>query len=131
MEFAYDGGGLAKGGTVTLYLDGDKVGEGRVEATVPMIFSADETADVGSQRVHGRRVVSRRGSGAFELARGASAPRIAWSSFRCRSSTPARFTATSDCRPGRRISSPTEPRTSPSPMLSRRSARSPSVDSWP
>jgi arylsulfatase len=48
MEFAYDGGGLAKGGTVTLYLDGDKVGEGRVEATLPMIFSGDETCDVGS-----------------------------------------------------------------------------------
>jgi arylsulfatase A-like enzyme len=48
MEFAYDGGGLGKGGTVTLYLDGDKVGEGRVENTVPMVFSADETADVGS-----------------------------------------------------------------------------------
>jgi arylsulfatase len=47
MEFAYDGGGLAKGGTVTLYIDGDKVGEGRVEGTVPMIFSGDETADVG------------------------------------------------------------------------------------
>jgi arylsulfatase A-like enzyme len=47
MEFAYDGGGLAKGGTVTLYLDGAKVGEGRVEATVPMLFSGDETADVG------------------------------------------------------------------------------------
>jgi arylsulfatase A-like enzyme len=47
MEFAYDGGGLAKGGTVTLYLDGDQVGQGRVEATVPLIFSADETADVG------------------------------------------------------------------------------------
>jgi arylsulfatase len=48
MEFAYDGGGLAKGGTVTLYVDGDKVGEGRVEATVPLIFSGDETCDVGS-----------------------------------------------------------------------------------
>src|SRR4051794_2177699 len=47
MEFAYDGGGLAKGGTVTLYVDGDKTGEGRVGATVPLIFSADETADVG------------------------------------------------------------------------------------
>jgi arylsulfatase len=47
MEFGYDGGGPAKGGTVTLYLDGDQVGEGRVEATVPLIFSADETADVG------------------------------------------------------------------------------------
>jgi arylsulfatase A-like enzyme len=47
MEFGYDGGGPGKGGTVTLYLDGDQVGEGRVEATVPLIFSADETADVG------------------------------------------------------------------------------------
>src|SRR6185312_17500233 len=47
MGFAYAGGGLAKGGTATLYLDGDKVGEGRVEATVPLIFSGDETADVG------------------------------------------------------------------------------------
>jgi hypothetical protein len=47
MEFAYDGGGLAKGGTVTLYVDGDKVGAGRVEATVPMVFSLDETTDVG------------------------------------------------------------------------------------
>jgi arylsulfatase len=47
MEFGYDGGGPGKGGTVTLYLDGDEVGEGRVEATVPLIFSADETADVG------------------------------------------------------------------------------------
>jgi arylsulfatase len=48
MEFAYDGGGLAKGGTVTLYVDGDEVAEGRVEATVPLIFSGDETCDVGS-----------------------------------------------------------------------------------
>jgi arylsulfatase A-like enzyme len=48
MEFAYDGGGLGKGGTATLFLDGSKVGEGRVEATVPMAFSADETCDVGS-----------------------------------------------------------------------------------
>jgi len=46
-EFAYDGGGLAKGGAVTLFLDGGKTGEGRVGATVPLIFSADETADVG------------------------------------------------------------------------------------
>jgi arylsulfatase len=48
MEFAYDGGGLGKGGTVTLRLDGAKLGEGRVDATVPMLFSADETTDVGS-----------------------------------------------------------------------------------
>jgi arylsulfatase len=48
MEFAYDGGGLGKGGTVTLFVDGTKSGEGRVEGTVPMVFSADETCDVGS-----------------------------------------------------------------------------------
>ncbi|MGB5135194.1 MAG: arylsulfatase [Prochlorococcaceae cyanobacterium] len=47
MEFAYDGGGLAKGGTVTLYVDGQRAGEGRVDQTEPMIFSADETCDVG------------------------------------------------------------------------------------
>jgi arylsulfatase A-like enzyme len=47
MEFAYDGGGLAKGGTVTLYVDGQRAGEGRVEQTEPMVFSADETCDVG------------------------------------------------------------------------------------
>jgi arylsulfatase A-like enzyme len=47
MEFGYDGGGLGKGGNVTLYYDGDKVGEGRVAATQPMIFSADETTDIG------------------------------------------------------------------------------------
>lgn len=47
MEFAYDGGGLAKGGTVTLFLDGKKCGQGRVEVTMPMMFSADETCDVG------------------------------------------------------------------------------------
>ena len=48
LEFAYDGGGLGKGGTATLYADGTKVGEGRVDATVPMLFSADETTDLGS-----------------------------------------------------------------------------------
>jgi arylsulfatase A-like enzyme len=47
MEFAYDGGGLAKGGSVTLYVDGEEVGRGRVNATQPMMFSGDETADVG------------------------------------------------------------------------------------
>jgi arylsulfatase A-like enzyme len=49
MEFAYDGGGLGKGGKVTLNYDGKKVGEGRVERTVPMAFSADETTDVGRE----------------------------------------------------------------------------------
>jgi arylsulfatase A-like enzyme len=47
MEFAYDGGGLGKGGTVSLYYGGQKVGEGRVEETQGYVFSADETTDIG------------------------------------------------------------------------------------
>jgi arylsulfatase A-like enzyme len=49
VEFAYDGGGFAKGGDVSLYYDGEKVGDGRVEATQPIIFSADEGLDVGRE----------------------------------------------------------------------------------
>ena len=48
MEFTYDGGGLAKGGDVTLFYDGKPVGTGRVEKTQPMGYSADEACDVGS-----------------------------------------------------------------------------------
>jgi arylsulfatase A-like enzyme len=47
MEFKYDGGGLAKGGTVSLYVDDKKDGEGRLDMTIPMIYSADETCNVG------------------------------------------------------------------------------------
>ncbi len=47
MEFAYDGGGLGKGGEVTLYVDGGKIGEGRVELTQPLTYSVDETLDIG------------------------------------------------------------------------------------
>jgi arylsulfatase A-like enzyme len=47
VEFAYDGGGLGKGGTASLFVDGSKIGEGRVDNTVPMLFSGDETADLG------------------------------------------------------------------------------------
>jgi arylsulfatase len=49
MEFHYDGGGIAKGGTVSLYTDGVKVGEGRVDQTEPFVFSADETLDIGDE----------------------------------------------------------------------------------
>ncbi len=48
MEFDYDGGGLGKGGKVTLFVDGEEVGAGQLGATIPMLFSADETTDVGS-----------------------------------------------------------------------------------
>jgi arylsulfatase len=47
MEFDYDGGGIGKGGTVTLYVDGDQVGQGRLKQTEPFIYSADETLDIG------------------------------------------------------------------------------------
>lgn len=47
MEFAYEGGGPGKGGKITLYLDGRKDGEGGVAATEPVLFSADDTCDVG------------------------------------------------------------------------------------
>jgi arylsulfatase A-like enzyme len=47
FDFAYDGGGLGKGGTGTLSVNGRKVAEGRIDRTQPRIFSADETADVG------------------------------------------------------------------------------------
>ena len=47
LDFAYDGGGVGKGGKATLYVNGRSVAEGRVAKTQPNIFSADETADVG------------------------------------------------------------------------------------
>jgi arylsulfatase len=46
LEFAYDGGGLGKGGTASLFIDGEAVGSGRVGMTEPFIASA-ETVDVG------------------------------------------------------------------------------------
>jgi arylsulfatase A-like enzyme len=49
MEFAYDGGGLAKGGKASLFIDGKNVGEGRIPQTEPAVFSADETCDVGTE----------------------------------------------------------------------------------
>ena len=47
MEFAYEGGGLGKGGSVSLYVDGQKVADGKVAATAAMVFSADDGCDVG------------------------------------------------------------------------------------
>ena len=47
LQFDYDGGGNGKGGKATLYVDGQKVAEGRVGKTQPAVYSADETADVG------------------------------------------------------------------------------------
>src|SRR5262249_42370886 len=47
MDFAYDGGGIGKGGTATLTVDGTPVAKGRIEKTVPIRVSLDEGLDVG------------------------------------------------------------------------------------
>ena len=47
VEFHYDGGGLAKGGDTTLYVNGGQVATARQEASIPMLFSGDETLDLG------------------------------------------------------------------------------------
>ena len=47
FQFDYDGGGPGKGGLGMLFVNGEKVAEGRIPATQPGLFSADETADVG------------------------------------------------------------------------------------
>ncbi|HET7221201.1 MAG TPA: arylsulfatase [Vicinamibacterales bacterium] len=47
MEFTYAGGGLGKGGSASIFIDGKKVGECAVAATAAMIFSADDGLDVG------------------------------------------------------------------------------------
>ena len=49
LEFAYDGNGRGKGGTVTISANDKKIGSGRVEQTNPNIFSADDAADVGDR----------------------------------------------------------------------------------
>ncbi len=47
FDFIYDGGGVGKGGTGTLTVDGKKVAEGRIAKTVPFRFSLDESFDIG------------------------------------------------------------------------------------
>ena len=48
FEFAYDGGGIGKGGVGTIFVNGKKVATGRIERTQCCVFSADEGADVGA-----------------------------------------------------------------------------------
>ncbi len=47
LRFDYDGGGAGKGGNVTLSCDGAPIGSGRIEKTVPGLFSFDDGLDVG------------------------------------------------------------------------------------
>jgi arylsulfatase A-like enzyme len=47
LDFAYDGDGMGKGGVATISVNGEQVASGRIQKTQPLLFSADETADVG------------------------------------------------------------------------------------
>jgi arylsulfatase len=47
FQFKYDGGGIGKGATGTLFVDGQQVAQGPIPQTVPSRFSLDETFDVG------------------------------------------------------------------------------------
>ena len=47
FDFRYDGGGIGKGGTGTISVDGKQLAQGRIDRTVPIRFSFDETFDVG------------------------------------------------------------------------------------
>lgn len=47
FEFAYDGAGIGKGGKGTLLVNGVPVNSGRIEQTVPFVFTANETFDIG------------------------------------------------------------------------------------
>ncbi len=47
VNFDYDGGGIGKGGTFSILVNGNLAAKGRIERTQPFVFSADETASVG------------------------------------------------------------------------------------
>jgi arylsulfatase len=47
-EFAYDGGGIGKGGKGTLFVNGKQVATGRIDRVQCCFYSADEGADVGA-----------------------------------------------------------------------------------
>ena len=47
LDFKYDGPGMGKSGTGTLAVDGKQVAQGKIEHTIPIRFSLDETFDVG------------------------------------------------------------------------------------
>jgi arylsulfatase len=47
VDFKYDGGGMGKGGKVTLSANGETLAEGRLEKTIPIQFSLGEGLDVG------------------------------------------------------------------------------------
>lgn len=50
VHFHYDGGGLGRGGDLTLDVDGEHVGSGRLERSTQFLFSQEGTFDVGVDR---------------------------------------------------------------------------------
>jgi arylsulfatase len=40
-DFAYDGGGMGKGATVTLSANGTAIGSGRIDQTTPLLYGTD------------------------------------------------------------------------------------------
>jgi arylsulfatase len=47
LQFTYDGGGLGKGALVTLYVNDRPVAKARIDHTVPIAFSFEDTFDIG------------------------------------------------------------------------------------
>jgi arylsulfatase len=47
MDFKYEGGGIGKGGTATLSVDGAQVAQGRIDRTIPIRIALDEGLDIG------------------------------------------------------------------------------------
>lgn len=47
FKFDYEGGGLGKGATGTLFVDGKEVAAGKIPKTIGIRFSLDETFDIG------------------------------------------------------------------------------------
>jgi arylsulfatase len=47
-EFTYDGGGMGKGGKLSLFINGQKVGEGRMAETQGITLGLGGTLDVGA-----------------------------------------------------------------------------------
>jgi arylsulfatase A-like enzyme len=47
VEFDYDGGGMGKGGTVTMRANGATITQGRLERSIPIQFSLGEGLDIG------------------------------------------------------------------------------------
>jgi hypothetical protein len=47
VDFKYDGGGMGKGGQITMSAKGKKIAEGRLERTIPIQFSLGDGVDIG------------------------------------------------------------------------------------